>query len=92
MPPKRKLTLAQQRKIVSCIPPERLRSVATVCNKCNQHGEGVKSAIAKARSVLGPIAQELGPTVMKEIVLPMLLKKLGASGEGSRTRVRRIRK
>jgi hypothetical protein len=47
-------------------------------------GEGLKSILKSIGKVLGPIAKEIGPTVLKEFLVPltskMLKKKLGLEG------------
>ncbi len=43
-------------------------------------GDGFMDILKSVGSVLGPIARELGPTVLKEFVLPFVKKKLGGKG------------
>jgi hypothetical protein len=40
-------------------------------------GQGFMSILKSIGKVLGPIAKEIGPTVLKEFVLPMVKKKAG---------------
>ena len=44
-------------------------------------GEGVKDIIKKMETVLGPIVKEVGPTVMKELVMPYIKKKMKGKGK-----------
>ena len=79
-----RLTKAEQIKLLSALPSSRVNSVRRVCEQCGHKGSGIKETLAKARSALGPIASEIGPVVLKQFIMPMLLKKLGVSGEGCR--------
>lgn len=69
-----RLTVAQQRKLLKALPAHRVSSVRKVCKE--QGGSGIKDVMAKARKALGPLAQEIGPTVLKEFVMPMIMKKI----------------
>lgn len=62
------------------MPTSRMKAVRRVCQNCEMKGDGLKSILSKVGRALGPIAKEIGPTVMKELVLPMLKKKLTGSG------------
>ena len=43
-------------------------------------GEGFSDILKSIGRVLGPIAKEIGPTVLKEFVLPFLKKKISGNG------------
>jgi hypothetical protein len=47
-------------------------------------GEGIKSILAKVKKALGPIAKEIGPVVLKELIIPFLKKKAGLSGKAGK--------
>jgi len=79
-----KLTKVEQRRLLRALPSSRVATVQRVCRQCEQQGDGVKDILKKARDALGPVAQEVGPVVMKEFIFPMLLKKMGVSGEGKK--------
>lgn len=81
-----RLNVKQQRHLLSALPPTRITAVRRVCKTSCMKGDGVKDTLKKARSALGPIAGEIGPVVMKEFIMPMLLKKMGVSGEGRKPR------
>lgn len=81
-----RLTKAEQIRLLSALPSSRVSAVRRVCKQCEHKGEGVKETMAKARSALGPIAEEIGPVVLKQFIMPMLLKKMGVSGEGKKKR------
>ena len=72
-----KLSLAEQRKLLKALPASRVSAVRKSCRSKEMRGAGIKSVAIKARKALGPIAKEIGPTVLKEFILPMILKKAG---------------
>ena len=81
-----KLTTTQQRALYNALPNIRKLALKKHCNACQMRGEGMKEIMAKIGDVLGPIARELGPKVMKEIIVPLLMnyakEKTGLSGKG----------
>jgi hypothetical protein len=82
-----KLTLAQQRGLLRALPVTRKTACKKHCQTCQMKGDGIKSILKSIGRTLGPVAREIGPTVMKEFVLPMLLKKLKGEGRGSGLRL-----
>ena len=85
------LTLPQQRAIIKKVPKYKVNEIKKVCYHSTQQGEGFKDILKKARSILGPIASEIGPVVMRELIMPMLMKKLGLKGEGKKKRKNAIK-
>lgn len=85
-----KLNLRQQRALVKLIPAGRMRAARTHCRSCSQKGTGIMSILKSVVKFLGPIGKDLGKTVLKEIVLPFVVKKvkskagLGLSVAGGR--------
>ena len=81
-----KLTLPQQRALYNALPMSRKIALKKHCNSCEMRGEGFKDIMSKIENVLGPIAKELGPKVLKEIVVPLLMnyakEKAGLAGKG----------
>jgi len=43
-------------------------------------GDGLMDIVKSVGKVLGPIAKEVGPVVMKQFVLPMIEKKIAGKG------------
>ena len=84
-----KLTLPQQRTLYNALPTNRKMALKKHCNSCEMRGEGIKDIMKKIGDVLGPIAKELGPKVLKEIIVPLLMnyakEKAGLSGTGVAT-------
>ena len=84
----KRLTLKEQRKIVRDLPKSRLMAVKKHCNSCEMRGEGMVDIIKSVGIVLGPIAKEFGPTILKEIVAPFVVgkikKRMDKSGQGLR--------
>ena len=77
-----KLKLAEQRRLYQALPQTRKNALRKHCQTCQMRGDGIKDIFKTIGRVLGPIAKEIGPTVMKEIVLPMLKKKIEGKGKG----------
>lgn len=72
-----RLTLPQQRALLRALPASRVNACKRHCQACQMRGEGLKSILKSIGRVLGPVAKEIGPTVLKQFVLPMVKKKLG---------------
>lgn len=72
-----KLTLAQQRALLRALPASRKNAVRNHCASCQMKGQGFMDILKSVGKALGPIAKEIGPTVLKEFVLPMVKKKMG---------------
>jgi len=75
-----KLTLKEQRALIRALPQTRLESVKKHCEACNMRGEGFMDIMRSIRSKLGPIVKEIGPTVLKELIIPMIKHKVMGNG------------
>tara|TARA_R110000823_G_scaffold41021_2_gene108287 strand:- start:439 stop:888 length:450 start_codon:yes stop_codon:yes gene_type:complete len=75
-----KLNLKQQRALIKALPAHRINDVKKHCKSCQMKGQGIGAILKSIGSVLGPIAKEVGPTVLKELVLPFVKYKLTGSG------------
>jgi hypothetical protein len=75
-----KLTVAQQRALYRALPASRKLAVKKKCLECQMKGDGLFDIIKKIGKTLGHIGKEIGPTVLKEIVAPLVLKKYGGKG------------
>ena len=75
-----KLTVAQQRALYRALPASRKLAVKKHCQQCQMRGEGFMDVLKSVGKALGAVGKELGPTVIKEIIAPMVLKKYGGSG------------
>ena len=75
-----KLTLAEQRKLIRAMPAHRVNACKTHCQMKQMQGEGISDILKSIGSVLGPIAREVGPTILKELILPFLQKKMSGNG------------
>ena len=71
----KKLSLPEQRLLLKSLPAHRHSVIEKECRACSQKGEGVKKIMKKIGDFLGPIAKEVGPVVLRELVLPFLLIK-----------------
>ena len=65
-----------------------ISKINKVCKCEAMKGKGIKDMFKSVIKTLGPIAKKVGPTILKEIVLPMakahIEKKYGAKGDGLR--------
>ena len=75
-----RLTLPQQRALVRALPAHRMMAVKKHCNSCQMKGQGLMDIMKSIGSVLGPIIKEVGPTVLKEFILPFIKKKMNGNG------------
>ena len=75
-----KLSLTEQRKLIRALPQHRISACRHHCQMKEQSGAGIMDILKSIGSVLGPIAKEVGPTVLRELILPMLHKKLSGNG------------
>jgi hypothetical protein len=76
--PKR-LTKQEQRNLYAALPNHRKNAV----KRCQMRGDGLKKTMGEVGKVLGHIAKEVGPVVLKEIVVPLLKEKYLKSGSGT---------
>ena len=75
-----RLTLSEQRKLARNIPMAARQKGAGCCVKRMQDGEGFMDALKSVGNAIGPIVKVLGPTVLKEILLPLVKQKLSGKG------------
>jgi hypothetical protein len=81
----KKLSPSQQMKMLKALPAHRKSAVKSHCQACQMQGQGIGDILKSIGSVLGPIVKEVGPTVLKQFILPFIKKKLaGKSGNGIR--------
>tara|TARA_R110000803_G_scaffold3847_2_gene13133 strand:- start:4194 stop:4469 length:276 start_codon:yes stop_codon:yes gene_type:complete len=72
----KRLSLTEQRKLVKALPVSRINAVKKHCKSCDMRGEGLMDILKTVGKILGPVAKELGPTVLKEIIAPFIKKKI----------------
>lgn len=78
----KRLSIPEQRKMYKALPQSRHIAVKKYCCDCSMKGEGIMDILKKIGEVLGPIAKELGPVVLKEIIVPFLKNKMSGNGLG----------
>lgn len=78
----KKPTKKEQRKMYDALPESRKKALAKHCKSCEQRGEGIMDILKSVGKFLGPVAKELGPVVLKEILMPLVKKKVGLDGKG----------
>ena len=92
------LTVKEQRKILRDLPVSTKNKCKMHCRQQQQSGKGISDILKSIGNVLGPIVKTLGPTVLKNFIVPFLEKKMTgyARGEGLRlagdNRPRKIKK
>jgi hypothetical protein len=69
------MLLPDQRKLMKKISVAKMALVKSHCEKCQMKGEGIKEIVASIKSVLGSAFKTVGPVVLKELVLPFIIKK-----------------
>lgn len=75
-----RLTVAQQRRLLLALPPDRKRAAKNHARAMHMSGSGIGDILSQLASILGPIVKEVGPTVLKEYVMPWLTKKMSGKG------------
>jgi hypothetical protein len=75
-----RLTTSQQKALLNALPAHRKNAVKSHCQSCQMRGEGFMDILKSIGGVLGPIAKEIGPTVLKEFILPFIKKKMAGNG------------
>ena len=75
-----RLSTPQQKALLKALPKSRKDAVKYYCQSHQMKGEGFSDILKSIGRVLGPIAKEIGPTVLKEFVLPFLKKKISGQG------------
>jgi hypothetical protein len=74
------ISLTKQRAIIRGLSQAQTADVKKKCRECEMKGDGLKSIIKSIGQFLGPVVKEVGPTVLKELVIPLLLQKYGKKG------------
>ena len=80
--PKRKMTVAQQRMLYHSLPAVIKLGAKKKCLECQMKGDGLMSIIKSVGKSLGKLGKEIGPTVLKEIIAPILVSKYKQKGKG----------
>lgn len=81
----KQLTQAEKRKIYLALPTSHRNAYKKHCISCRQRGGGIMDMLKAAWKYLGPVAKEVGPEVLKSIVLPWIANKVNKpKGQGLR--------
>ena len=75
-----KLSLAEQRKLIRALPEHRINACRNHCQMKEMAGSGFMDILKSIGSVLGPLAKEVSPVILKELILPMLKTKISGNG------------
>ena len=76
--------MSEQRTLLNALPSSRKMAVKKHCEQCEMKGEGILSILKSVGKVLGPVAKEFGPTILKELVIPFVKHKAGLKGKGAK--------
>lgn len=75
------LTKKEQKAILKCIPAAQKKAVREHVRKLHQSGSGVMDILKSVSNFLGPIISQVGPTVLKEFIIPFIKKMSGGGTE-----------
>lgn len=79
----KRLSVTEQRRLVGALPAHRMALLKKHCRACEMRGEGFTDILKSAGKTLGAVAKEIGPTVLKELILPLLKEKyINKKGKG----------
>ena len=70
-----KLSLSDQRELVKTIEAQRKNEIKKFVRERQMAGEGVKEIATKVRNFLTPIAREVSPIILRELIIPYLIKE-----------------
>ena len=70
-----KLSLSDQRELVKAIVAKRGAEIKKFVQEKQMAGEGIKEIAIKVRDFLEPIAKEVSPIILRELVIPYLIKE-----------------
>ena len=73
------LTKKEQKAILKSIPTAQKKAVREHVRKLHQSGSGVMDILKSVSNFLGPIISQVGPTVLKEFIIPFI-KKMSGNG------------
>lgn len=75
-----KLTKAQQKALLNALPASEKVKLKKHVKDLHMKGTGLMDIVRSVGSFLSPIVQQVGPTVLKNFILPFISKQLGGSG------------
>lgn len=75
-----KLTKAQQKALLNALPAIHKAAAKQHAIDLRMKGHGIMDIIKSVGSYLGPIAKEIGPTILKEFIVPFIKKKMEGGG------------
>ena len=73
------LTKKEQKTILKGIPAAQKKAVREHVRNLHQSGSGVMDILKSVSNFLGPIISQVGPTVLKEFIIPFI-KKMSGNG------------
>lgn len=73
-----KLTKAQKKKIYEALPTSSKKQIKRIATHGAMSGKGWSDIWSNIKKYAGPIAQEVGPVILKEFVVPAIKAKMGS--------------
>ena len=74
------LTKKEQKAILKSIPAAQKKAVREHVRNLHQSGSGVMDILKSVSNFLGPIISQVGPTVLKEFIIPFIKKQMSGNG------------
>ena len=75
------MKLSDQRKLAKLVSRKDKNTIADhCCRRGVMSGSGFMDVLKSIGNAVGPVVKELGPTVLKEIILPLVKKKMEGNG------------
>ena len=74
------LTKKEQKAILKGIPAAQKNAVREHVRNLHQSGSGVMDILKSVSNFLGPIISQVGPTVLKEFIIPFIKKQMSGNG------------
>jgi hypothetical protein len=76
------LSLAERRKLAKSLSAAHKAQIKRHACACQMKGDGLLDIVKSVGKSLGSIGKAIGPTVLKELVIPLVRQKAGIKGRG----------
>ena len=65
-------TLSESKLMLMGVPKSKLKDIKVLTLNGIQQGQGIGSIVSGAMKLLGPLAKQYGPMVIKNIIIPLI--------------------
>ena len=79
-----KLNKIQKMALMHGLPSNKQTQIFKICEMCKMKGTGVKDIVNKVKKLLGKLGNLVGPTIIKEFIMPHLKVGRGLNLAGGR--------